>query len=231
MSTYKPRLTRREQARYLEVAQDLAAAGARIDIPPECIEEACCLRLAIAPSPESMIYQLSPSKVLYVFRLRLFAERTVAVEDFEVATTWDPDIFPCYPDGHQLYRFGPALDFDIKEVLNHRIDEVLRFRRGDVREGWLLAMGNRPVPEGYGPGMPAPVQVRLSVPCCRTLTRVDLFVERSAKAKQSTTRVRTSLFEPQSEARTERSAVDVTLPVPVSVQPVSQSGAEMKQRK
>lgn len=68
MPTYKPRLTHREQARYLEVARDLAAAGAGIDIPPQCIEEACCLRLTIAPSPESMIFQLSPSTVLYVFR-------------------------------------------------------------------------------------------------------------------------------------------------------------------
>jgi hypothetical protein len=219
MPTYKPKLTHREQARYLEVAQDLAAAGERIDIPPEWIEEACCLRLTIAPSPGSMIYQLSPSTVLYVFRLRLFAERTVAVQDFEVAATWDPDIFPCYSNDRQLYRFAPGLDFDSTEVLNHRIDEVLRFRRGDVREGWLLAMGNRPVPEGYGPGMPAPVQVRLSAPCCRMLDRVDLFVERSAKAKQSNTGVRTGLFEPRSEPRTERSAVDVTLPVPLSVNP------------
>ena len=31
MPTYKPKLTHREQARYLEVAQDLAAAGVRID--------------------------------------------------------------------------------------------------------------------------------------------------------------------------------------------------------
>ena len=230
MPTYKPRLTHREQARYLEVAQGLAAAGVRIDIPPAWIEEAICLRLVVAPSPESMIYELSPSKVLYALRVRLSAETTVAVHDFEIGTPWDPDIFSCYPDGHQLYRFAPGLDFDFKEVLNHRIDDVLRFRSGDIREGWLLAMGNKPVPKAYGPGMPATVQVGLSAPCCRTLADVDLFVERSAKAKQNPTRIRASLFEPQSESRTGRSGTEVTSPTSISVNS-SQIGTEMKQRK
>jgi hypothetical protein len=33
MPNYKQRLTQKEEARYLEVAQDHVAAGARLDIP------------------------------------------------------------------------------------------------------------------------------------------------------------------------------------------------------
>src|SRR5205814_1564884 len=141
MPTYKPRLTRNEEARYLQVAQDIAAAGSRVDIPQRWLENARCLRVTVARSPESLIYQLSPVKVLYVLRLHLLPERSVTLQEFEITTAWDLDVSSCYPDGRDLYRFAPGLDFEFKEVLNHRIEKGLRLRRGDIQEGWLLAMG------------------------------------------------------------------------------------------
>ena len=128
MPTYKLRLTGNEKSRYLQVAQEMVSVGAKLDIPTDWLENARSLRLAVARSPESMIHQLSPSSVLYVLRLNVLAERSVTVQEFEIATTWDSDIFSCYPDGHGLYRFAPGLDFDFREVLNHRIENLLRTR-------------------------------------------------------------------------------------------------------
>ena len=50
MPIYKPQLTRSEQARYLKVALELAAAGVKLDIPDEWRENnaSCASRL---PAP------------------------------------------------------------------------------------------------------------------------------------------------------------------------------------
>jgi hypothetical protein len=160
MPIYKPKLTSREEAKYLSIARELKAAGTEIDIPGEWLENARLLRVTIAGSPESLITQISPTIVLYALRVRLLAEHGVTLQEFEVGTRWDPGIFSCYSQGRTPYRFGPGLDFDVKEVLNDRIERDLRFRRGDMREGWLLAMGNKSVPKEYGPGILAPVEVR-----------------------------------------------------------------------
>jgi hypothetical protein len=198
MPIYKQRLTRKEEARYLEVAQDHAAAGARLDIPSEWARADRFLHLSLAPSPESLIYQLSPSKVLYVLRLRLVPERNTTVQEFEITTAWDRDVIPCYPDGRGLYQFASSLDFEFKEVLNHRIENFLRLRRGEIQEGFLLAMGLKPVPEEYGLGRPASVELKLLDQLCRpTVATVDLTVERSLRARKPSSRKRWSLFEPE----------------------------------
>ena len=64
MPVCKPRLTRRDRARYLAVARELSATGYITDIPYELRDEVPAQRLTIARSPESLIYQLSPSQVL-----------------------------------------------------------------------------------------------------------------------------------------------------------------------
>jgi hypothetical protein len=95
-----------------------------------------------------------------------------------------------------VLRFAPGLDFDVKEVLNDRIDRDLHFRRGDVREGWLLAMGYKPVPEEYGPCRPAPVEVRLfdqfGQPQIVTTT---VAVEGSRQSRKSSLRPGSDLYE------------------------------------
>ncbi len=161
MPKYKPELSPSEQAEYLSIGSELAAAGTRVDIPDEWKENAHFLHITIADSPESLITQISPTLVLYALRVRIIAERSVTLQEFDVVTHWDPNIFPCYAQGRTPYRFAPGLDFDMKEVLNDRIEHNLRFRREDIREGWLLAMGNKSVPEEYGLGRSAPVEVRL----------------------------------------------------------------------
>jgi hypothetical protein len=196
MPTYKPELTPREQTKYLSIARELEAAGTKVDIPDEWQENARFLRVTIAGSPESLIIQLSPSIVLYIFRVRLLAERGVTLQEFEVETPWDPGVSPCYPEGRTPYRFAPGLDFNVKEVLNDRIERDLRFRRGDIREGWLLAMGNKPVPEEYGPGRPATVEVRLFDQFWQSqVASATLAVERSKQTGKSSLRPGRGLYE------------------------------------
>jgi hypothetical protein len=196
MPTYKPKLTRREQAKYLSMAKELEAAGTRVDIPEEWQENARFLHVTLAGSPESLITQLSPTIVLYALRVRLLAERSVTLQEFEVVTRWDPGVFSCYPEGRIPYRFAPGLDFDVKEVLNDRIERDLRFRRGDLREGWLLAMGYKPVPEEYGPGRPAPVEVRLFDQFWQPqIANTTVAVERSTQSRKSSLRSGRGLYE------------------------------------
>jgi hypothetical protein len=218
MPTYKPELTPREQRKYLSIARELEAAGTRVDIPDEWRENERFLRITIAGSPESLITQFSPSKVLYAFRVRLLAERSGIVQGFEVETCWDHGVFSCYPEGRPPYRFGPGLDFDFDEVLNHRIESLLRFRRGDVREGWLLAMGNKPIPEEYGPGRPAPLKIVLfdqfSQPHAES---GEFLVERSVRTIRSAARPRTSLFAPENTPDVKERVTGKTSWLPESV--------------
>ena len=86
----------------------MVSAGAKLDIPKEWLDNTRCLRLTVARSPDSMIHQLSPSSVLYVLRLKVVAQRSVTVQEFEITAAWDPGIFSCYPDGRGLYRFAPG---------------------------------------------------------------------------------------------------------------------------
>ncbi len=201
MPTYKPELTRNEQAKYLSIAKELETAGTKFEIPDEWQENSRFLHIMIAGSPESLITQICPSIVLYAFRVRLLAERGVTVQEFEVAANWDPGISPCYSEGRTPYRLAPALDFNVKEVLNDRIERGLRFRRGDLREGWLLAIGNKPVPEKYTSGRPAPLDIVLVDQFSdRHVVTAEFLVERSGRSTGSVAKPKTSLFERAEES-------------------------------
>jgi hypothetical protein len=233
MPIYKPALTPREQAKYLSIARELEAAGTRVDIPEEWLENARFLRVTIAGSPESLIYQLSPSIVLYSFRVRLLAERSVTLQEFEVATRWDPGVFSCYPEGPTPYRFAPGLDFAVKEVLNDRIERGLRCRRGDIREGWLLAMGNKPVPEEYGRGRPAPVEVRFFDQFWQSqVASNNLAVERSTQTWKSSLRPGLGFYAQEPVVSMEHSTdPDAILPLAVSPPLKSESEVFASRRK
>jgi len=192
----KSRLSREEERQYLARLRDRQARGFNVVIPRQ-LERAGGLDITIGGSPESLITQLSPTIVLYALRVRLVAERSGTVQEFEVAASWDPGIFPCYPAGSTPYRFAPGLDFNVKEVLNDRIERDLRFRRGDVRDGWLLAMGNKPVPEALGPGRCAPLELRLFDQFGQSqVDHATVLVERSGRIRASSLRPGAGLCEP-----------------------------------
>ena len=134
MPIYKPRLTRSERAKYLPVAEDLLARGVELDIPDEWRYSARALRIMIAGPPASSIYQLASGLVVYAARVKLLAERgSFILQDFQITPAWDCDVFPCGPEGGTTYRFAPGLEFEWNEVLNHRIENDLRLRRGGRR--------------------------------------------------------------------------------------------------
>jgi len=195
MPIRRSHLSQEERREVLASLRDRQARGFKVVIPG-WLEWPRSLDIITAGSPESLIIQLSPSIVLYIFRVRLVAERSVTLQEFEVATRWDPGVFPCYAEGHTPYRFAPGLDFDVKEVLNDRIERGLHFRRGDIREGWLLAMGNIPVPEEHGLGRPAPVEVRLFDQFWQPhIANTTLAVERSTRTRKSSSRHGLGLYE------------------------------------
>ena len=198
MPTYKPELTPREQGKYLSIARELEAAGTRVDIPDEWRENERFLRITIAGSPESLITQLSPSKVLYAFRVRLLAERSGTVQGFEVETCWDQGVFPCYPEGRAPYRFAPGLDFDFDEVLNHRIESSCASgAEMYVRAGSWQWVTNRSR-MSTAPGRPAPLNIVLFDQFSQQHAESGEFlVERSARTARSAARPRTSLFAPE----------------------------------
>ena len=68
--------------------------------------------------------------------------------------------------------------------------------RGDVREGWLLAMGNKPVPEAYGRGRPAPLELKLFDQFGQSQgERATLMVQRSKRIRASSIRSGAGLYE------------------------------------
>jgi hypothetical protein len=194
---FKPRLTRREQAKYFAVAEELLAGGIVLEIPDEWRDNARALHIEIGGPPASSIYQLASGIVVYVVRAKLVAERGgIILEDFEITPAWDRDVYPCGSEGGS-YRLAAGLQYDWNEVLNHRIENRLRFRRGDLADGWLLATGSKPIPPQYGPGRPAPLEVAfLDQFSEQHKVSGDFVVERSAKTLKSPVRPRPGPFDP-----------------------------------
>ena len=72
------------------------------------------------------------------------------MEHFEIASDWDSDLTALSTAEGASYRFSPSWDFAWDEVLNHRIENGLCFHhRGHVAEGYLLAVGRKPIRLSY----------------------------------------------------------------------------------
>jgi hypothetical protein len=196
-------LTRTEQDKHFAIAQRLHADGVAIEIPEEWQSQSQYLDTSI--SPDSTIYVLRTGMTLYSVYARLQAQcSNLALDDFDILPTWDPGVFPC-GTMKETYRFTRSLEYDPEDVLNHRIERSLRFRRaGDRVEGWLLGIGIRPVPEEYGPRKPAPFKLSFLDQLRRTYdASVVALVDRTAKIPEVPIR-RTSVF---AEERSSTSSV------------------------
>jgi len=228
MPTYKPRLNRWEQAKYLHVAEELSSGRVPIEIPDEWRYQAPALRVEIAGPPASFIYQLHEHLVVYVFRVRLFAESgSFILQDVQITPPWDRDVVYCGLEPGTNYRFAPGLEFEWDEVLNHQIENNLRLSRGHMLEGWLLATGNNPVPENYGPFMPAPLTVAfLDLNSREHTASAVVSVERSTKTTKSAAWPRTDLFEPNGPTETGMALGGKTQLFPPG--PIPAGGADQK---
>ena len=198
MPILKPRLTPREQGKYLRVAEELLGGGLALEIPDEWRDSTRALRIEIGGAPASSICQLAGGIVVYVVRMKLVAERGgVILEDFQIKPAWDPDVFASVSQEGTNYRLAPGHHYDWSEVLNHRIEKRLRLRRGDLADGWLLATGTKPIPPEYGPGRPAMLEVAFSDQFSEQHKVMgEIVVERSAKTLKSAVRRKSGLFDP-----------------------------------
>jgi hypothetical protein len=154
-------LSRAERGRYRSDAQQLCTLGLDVEIPEELQEDSRALDIHIAPPYVNIIRQPPIGVVAYAILVRLVALRAgVILEDFQLASGWDPDLLPLSADGKSLYCFHRGFDFTRTEVLNHLIEERHCFHhRGDSVEGWLLASGLKPIPDAYRNNTPVPVDV------------------------------------------------------------------------
>ncbi|HEV3438212.1 MAG TPA: hypothetical protein VG122_12680 [Gemmata sp.] len=186
MPIRKLRLSRLEEAERLVCLQQLRAEGHDVEIPEELQEHSRALDIHIGPPEENIIRQLPNGGIGCAVWARLIARRTgVILEDFGLAAAWDPDLIPLSPGKKDLYSFARGFDFTREEVLNHRIEKPLRFHhRGYLAEGWLLALGQEPIPDTYRHGMTARLEVRLTDQFGgHHFAQADAFVERSVHQK------------------------------------------------
>jgi hypothetical protein len=154
-------LSRAELGRHRSAAQRLRAGGLDIEIPEELQEHARTLDIHIAPSHENFIWQLPTGTVAYAIWVRLVALRpNVILEDSQIASAWDQDLFPLSVNEKGLYSLRGGFCFTQEEALNHRFEKPLCFHhRGDLVEGWLLATGLKPIPDAYRNNTSVPVDV------------------------------------------------------------------------
>jgi hypothetical protein len=179
MPSRKLRLNRAEQARYLIALRQLQAAGVDVGIPEELLENSRAVDITVAGGPASSVFD-SSGGTFYATWVRLVAERPSTLLDCRMSTDWDKHIvLRSFDEERPVCKLGP-LDYSRTEVLNHRIENGLRFdRRGDWFEGMILANGLRPIPEKYRDGAIVPFQ----------LTFEDVFGEKiSETAKLSVVR-------------------------------------------
>lgn len=201
MPIRKARLSRAEEARYLAAAQELQAAELGCEIPGAWLENSRALDIMVNPPHENFLRELRNGQVGYAVFVRLIARRGGSIlEDFVIASEWDSDLIPLRAKEKELYRFTPSFDFVWDEVLNHRIEDGLRFnRRGDMAKGWLLATGYQPIPDKYRNWMSAQVDVIFTDQFGDNhVVPAEAFVERSAHQKHLGVRPGKSarLFEP-----------------------------------
>jgi hypothetical protein len=191
MPIRKLSLNRAELPRYLSVAQQLYAAGCDIEIPAEWQKDSSALDIHLAAPEENIVRQLPTGGVGYAVWARLIAQRSgLILQTFGLAAAWDPDLIPLSPGKEDLYFLKSGFNFARYEVLNHRIEKLLRFHhRGYLAEGWLLATGLKPIPELYPDHMSVRVEVSFTDQFgVDHVSPAYAFMERSAHYKAPTLR-------------------------------------------
>jgi hypothetical protein len=143
----------------------------------------------------------------YAIGVRLVAERPDTLLDCRVSTDWDDHIvLRSFDEERPVCKLGP-LSYSRVEVLNHRIENALRFdRRGDWFEGVILANGLRPIPEKYLDGAIVPFQLTFEDVFGEEITEAArLFVARTEKQRPAEQRG-TGLYGPSRSAESRRLA-------------------------
>jgi len=150
MPVRRTRLSAAQQARYLGRAQELIAAGIDCEIPDDWLKNVRSLEISVAPPEGNLLCELPAGGTVYAVTVQLLGLRgNLILEDFTIASEWDSELVALRANGENFYGVGAAFEFTEREVLNHRIEKGIHFRRGDVAEGWVLARGYKPIPDEY----------------------------------------------------------------------------------
>ena len=200
MPNRKLRLSRAEGARYRTDLQELQAAGLEVTIPEESLENAGALDIFLAPREGNILRELSDGRT----RCAIFAQLCGRASGLiltppRIASEWDPDwIIPLGEEG-ELCRW---FDFSWDDILNHRMEDGLRFHRpGAFTEGWLLAISQRPIPDNYPNRMGVALDIIFTDQSGHSYcARAEAILERRARRVDLTPRPREyrGLYEPPS---------------------------------
>jgi hypothetical protein len=195
MPVKKTQLSRAQRDRYLEQAQELRAAGLECEIPSEWEENSRSLDIVVAPPEGNILCELSSGITACAIGVRIVAlTSNLILEDFTIASKWDPELVAVCSNPKGLYVVGAAINFTESESLNRRIEDGLHFhRRGDTANGWVIASGFKPIPDKYGQRMTTDLRLTFTDQFGHDHSaQAQAFLERSARLKASDIRARKS---------------------------------------
>jgi hypothetical protein len=153
------RLSRGEEAEYRRCLQEMHNEGVDVEVPDDSPEHLTALDIMVVGGLASLIFNLPSGRAGYAIWLRLVARRCglILPEPCEITTKFDDQIvFECFDSGGPISRLGQC-SYLQQEVLNDRFP--LRFHRGHLIEGVILATGLKPIPKEYVQGMAMPFQL------------------------------------------------------------------------
>jgi hypothetical protein len=149
MPTRKTRLSKQEMAKYLACARDLRGAGLIAQTPSEWKGNSGPLQIQVAPPPYSVVCVLANGIAYYAIWVRLLSRSAVTLQDCQICAHSDDQIILASFDGQkQVVDFGGQL-YQQSDILNRRLESGLRVGCSQVVEGWILALGLRPIPTDY----------------------------------------------------------------------------------
>jgi hypothetical protein len=185
---------------WLEAAHsmEMKAAGVNVEIAQRPLEKSRRLDIFIACGPARFIFDMPGGGAAFAVWVRLVARSLVTVLNCAVTTAWDDQIVlqAFFDERTPLWRLGQK-DFPQSEVLVMRIMDALTLNPGRMAEGWILAVGLKPMPEAFHHGMTVPFTLELLDQYENVIPQdAELFVDRTCKPKNEFVRQESGLFSP-----------------------------------
>jgi len=158
----KKRLSPCQEREYLNCLRTLQAEGVSVDIPDEWLRDSCPLDIVLAPPTVSMAFDWPSGGAGYAVWVRLLSHKRCMVEECALSAPWDDDIVIQTIDECKSVCEFSKLVFPLAQVLNHQIENTLRFPRpGYVVQGVILARSGARIPDHYTSGVRAPSTLTL----------------------------------------------------------------------
>jgi hypothetical protein len=161
MPVRQARLSREKQAIYVASLRQLQEEGRDVEIPEEWEENGERHSIDIVLSSHSVVFETACGGIKFAVQMRITALRSgLTCVDCDISTAWDDQIVAESDECDRIYRLDRQ-EYRPHEVLNQKIENNLKLRRGEIVEGWILAGGLRPVPAEYGDHSTVPFEVKL----------------------------------------------------------------------